>query len=80
MKNYFSSNLKLIRESNRLSQSELSKKLGLKRAAISTYEREKNIPKIETLLKIRKLFNISIDDMICVELKVELNFKTKTKW
>ena len=79
METYFNQNLKLMRETCGFSQEELSEKLGLKRAVISTYERGANVPKFGTLIKLRMLFEIGIDDMIFTRLGVELEFKPINK-
>lgn len=76
MGNYFTKNLILMRKAGGFTQGELAKKLGLRRATISTYERGVNTPKLDTLIKLKKLFNVSIDDMIFLRIGVELEFKT----
>jgi len=75
MENMFKDNLIVMRKANLLTQLELSEKLGLRRATISTYERGDNTPKLDTLLKMRDLFGISIDDMVSVRLGVEIQYR-----
>lgn len=75
MENIFKDNLILMRKANLLNQLELSKKLGLRRATISTYECGANTPKLDTLIKMRNLFGISIDDMVSVRLGIEIQYK-----
>jgi len=72
----FKHNLIVMRKANLLTQLQLSEKLGLRRATISTYERGDNTPKLDTLLKMRDLFGISIDDMVSVRLGVEIQYKS----
>ena len=76
METYFAENLRLIRKSCSLNQKELADKLGLKRATISTYERGDNIPKLDTLLKIKLEFGISLDDLVCTKLKANVTILT----
>jgi transcriptional regulator with XRE-family HTH domain len=45
-------------------QDELSKKAGVSRTIIGNYERNANTPSIEVLLKLAKVFNVSVDFMI----------------
>lgn len=60
----FNQNLKLMREICGFSQAELAEKLGLKRAVISTYERGANVPKFDTLIKLRMLFEIDLPKIL----------------
>lgn len=56
-------------------QSELADKLDLKRATVSTYERGLNEPSLTTLMKISKLFDVSVDDMLFRPITAEFKFK-----
>jgi len=47
-----------------LSQSELAKRVDVSRTIIGNYERNENTPSIDILLKITKVFNVSIDFLI----------------
>lgn len=60
-------NIKRARINNRLSQSELADKVGITRISIGHYERDIRLPPIETLKKISKALNISIDDLYLSE-------------
>jgi transcriptional regulator with XRE-family HTH domain len=53
-----------LRKQQNLSQDELSKKAGVSRTIIGNYERNANTPSIEVLLKLAKVFNVSVDFMI----------------
>jgi transcriptional regulator with XRE-family HTH domain len=53
-----------LRKQQNLSQDELSKKAGVSRTIIGNYERNANTPSIEVLLKLVKVFNVSVDFMI----------------
>ena len=53
-----------LRKQNNLSQSELAKKIGASRTIVGNYERNSNTPSIEILLKIAKVFNVSVDYLI----------------
>lgn len=53
-----------LRKQHNLSQSELAKKIGASRTIIGNYERNTNTPSIEILVKISKVFNVSIDFLI----------------
>ncbi|MFN4122379.1 MAG: XRE family transcriptional regulator [Flavobacteriales bacterium] len=63
-----SSNLKILRKIKGLSQEEVAEKLGLKRTSISGYENGTSEPSVEGLIKFSKLYNISIDSLLCEDL------------
>lgn len=53
-----------LRKQQNLSQDELAKKAGVSRTIIGNYERKANTPSIEVLLKLAKVFNVSVDYLI----------------
>lgn len=71
-------NLRKIRGVKGLSQSEFANIFGLTRANIGSYEEHRADPKIDTIIKISKHYNISIDDLVKKELTVNdiSNFKS----
>lgn len=52
-----------LRESRKMTQHELSKKLHISRASLSHYEKNRREPDYETLQKIADYFQVSIDYM-----------------
>lgn len=54
----------LLRKQFHLSQSDLAKKIGASRTIVGNYERNSNTPSIEMIIKIAKVFNVSVDYMI----------------
>tara|TARA_Y100000739_G_C20533840_1_gene430258 strand:+ start:273 stop:935 length:663 start_codon:yes stop_codon:yes gene_type:complete len=63
-------NIKKIRNTKGLSQTEFGKIFDLTRGSIGSYEEGRAEPKIETLKEIAKKFSISLDDIITKELTV----------
>ena len=61
---FFPNNLKTLRKLNLLSQSELSKLLGISRSSLSFYESGESEPTLNVLIKISKFFNVSLDYLI----------------
>ena len=59
----FSERLHELRRQKGLNQDDLAVSLGISRATISDYERERSEPNIETLIRIAAFFGISIDDL-----------------
>lgn len=69
--------LRKLRKQLGLSQSELAQKLCLADTSISAYELEKNEPSIDTLKKLSKLFNISVDEIIGNDFEMQLEPETQ---
>ncbi len=53
-----------LREKHRLTQEQLSGKIGISRATLSHYEKNRREPDYETLNKIADFFNVSIDYLL----------------
>ena len=60
----FSIRLKELRCDNDMSQTKLAEKLNLKASAISKYEKGLTQPSIETLEKLAKIYNVTIDYLV----------------
>lgn len=64
---YFGKNLKYLCE-NKINQNQLSIKLGITRQAVHDLIIEKTNPSFTTLIKIKEIFNINLDDLIFKDL------------
>jgi transcriptional regulator with XRE-family HTH domain len=53
-----------LRKLHNLSQADLAKKVEASRTIIGNYERNANTPSIEMIIKIAKVFNVSVDYII----------------
>lgn len=53
-----------LRKQFNLSQDELAKQINVSRTIIGNYERNTNTPSIEVILKIAKIFNVTVDYLI----------------
>ena len=62
--NIISKYLQFLRKSNSYTQDDLAKKLDISRQAISKWETGMTIPDLEVLLKISKLYGITINDIL----------------
>lgn len=60
----FGNILKKIRQDNNLTQEELAKKIDTSRSNIANYENNKNMPSIDILDKLSKIFNVSTDYLL----------------
>ncbi|HFI0282876.1 TPA: helix-turn-helix domain-containing protein [Streptococcus suis] len=68
-KNYFASNLKLLRQKHGMEQIDLANRLGRKSSSsISEWERGKYTPKAGVLNDIAKIFNISLSELMSSDL------------
>lgn len=67
---YFGTNIKKIRQIKGLSQQAFAELLNLNRGVISSYEEGRAEPKIETLLNISKILNLSTDDLLTKPLTI----------
>lgn len=75
MNNFFSNNIKSLRVDNDFTQQEIADSLGITRSRYSNYENGINEPSLDILIRLSKLFNCSIDDL----LKIKINTIIKNK-
>jgi transcriptional regulator with XRE-family HTH domain len=53
-----------LRKQHNFSQTELAKQLGASRTIVGNYERNENTPSIDMILKLSKVFNVSVDYLV----------------
>ncbi|MBK9565106.1 MAG: helix-turn-helix domain-containing protein [Saprospiraceae bacterium] len=58
------SNIKYLRNRHKLSQQELSEKLGVPRSSLSDYERGHTQVGLDSLIKLADIFDVKIDDLL----------------
>lgn len=63
-KNTFEERLKQIRNEKQLSQAELAKELGVSQSTVGMWENGKNKPGYPTLIKLSKIFDVSLDYLL----------------
>lgn len=68
-----SERIKMLRESNDLTQSELAKQLGLTRSSINAWEMGLSIPSTQYIVELSKLFNVSSDFILGIENKAVIS-------
>ena len=61
-----SKKLTLLRQQNKLSQSEVARRIGISSSAVSAYEADQISPSLETLVKLANLFHVSTDYLLGV--------------
>lgn len=75
----FSQNLKYLRNKHDMEQIDLAHKLGKKSASsISEWEKGKYTPKMKTLKDISDIFNVSINDLMSIDLSKQSQTKQDT--
>lgn len=60
----FGERIRKVRTDEKLTQEQMSEKLNISRQAVSNWENNRNLPDIEMLITIAKVFNISLDQLI----------------
>lgn len=60
----FGKQIKQMRLERKLTQEQLANHLGVSRQAVSNWENNKNLPDLELIIAISKLFSVSLDDLI----------------
>lgn len=63
--------LKKARENNKLSQNEVAEKLNISRQSISKWENNRTSPDLDNLIRLSKLYNISLDELLNEQLDSE---------
>lgn len=61
---FFGEKLKAVRKSKRLTQLDLSKRLGVSKGTVSAYEQGLSYPSVETLVNICGILDISSDYLL----------------
>ncbi|MDY2627183.1 MAG: helix-turn-helix transcriptional regulator [Lachnospiraceae bacterium] len=59
----FGAQIKKMRKERKLTQEQMAKELGVSRQAVSNWENDRNLPDIEMLILISRVFHISLDNL-----------------
>ena len=62
-----SEKLKALREARCLTQQQVAQRVGISKAMISAYETASKAPSIEVLIRLSRLFGVSVDYLVCVD-------------
>lgn len=71
MNNLLGLNIKNLRRSHGLTQDQLADKIGVNRAMIGSYEEGRAVPKLPVLRTLAYYFDVSIDDLVNIDLNDE---------
>jgi len=72
-----SSNIKYLRKQKSWTQQDLADQLDIKRPLIGSYEEGRADPRLNTLLKLAELFELSADELLSVDLATNKSVKKK---
>ncbi len=72
--------LRKLRKSKGLTQEQLGNILGVKKASISSYEKEERTPTIEHLISMIQFFNVSSDYLLGSDFLIEIEDKERKKY
>ena len=61
-----SEKLRTLREARGLTQLQVANRIGVSKAMISAYETASKAPSIEVLIRLSRLFGVSVDYLVCV--------------
>lgn len=59
--------IKALRESKNMTQEQLAAEVGVERTAVAMWETGKSSPRVQTLLKLAKTFNCTVDELVMEE-------------
>ena len=62
-----SEKLKALREARGLTQLQVANRIGISKAMISAYETASKAPSIEVLIRLSRLYGVSVDYLVCVD-------------
>lgn len=79
MKNYFSKNLKFLREQKKLSQNKLGELANVNQTTIARWENEEMAPSIDNVIELSKIFNIDLADLLGRDLQLNEERKQLTE-
>jgi transcriptional regulator with XRE-family HTH domain len=75
----FNEKLKECREDIGLTQDDIAKKLSITRQAISKWERGINEPDIETIVRLADIYDVTIDQLLRVDLSIVTRLAVKER-
>ena len=62
-----SEKLRALREARNLTQKQVANRIGISKAMVSAYETASKAPSIEVLIRLARLYGVSVDYLVCVD-------------
>ncbi len=69
----FSTKIKKLRLERNMTQSQLAERLGISKAMISAYETDIRFPSHDILIRLARIFHVSVDYLLCLEEERRIN-------
>ena len=66
-------NIRVLRESRRITQLELANRINIKRSLVGSWEEGRSAPKIDKLILLADTFEITVDELIRDNIKEKLS-------
>ena len=63
----FSQRLKHLRKAKHFTQGQVADRIGVTASMVSSYETDIRLPSYEVLIKIARLFGVTVDYLLCLE-------------
>ena len=73
--NFFAKNLLYLRKKNKYTQANMPELIDISRATWSNYEKGFTEPGFDKLIKIAKLFKVSIDDLLTRDIEFDIHYE-----
>ncbi|MBQ4263089.1 MAG: helix-turn-helix transcriptional regulator [Bacilli bacterium] len=73
MNNFFSSNLKFLRNNLNMTQSELANRMNKDYSTIGKWELGQRNPTMEDMLRLSDIFNVNVQDFVDKDLRIKEN-------
>ena len=71
MSNYFSSNLKYLREKKKLSQNKFAEMIGVNQTTVARWEDDNRTPNLDNAIDVSNALNIPLPDLVGRDLRIE---------
>lgn len=62
-----SEKLRALREARGLTQLQVANRIGVSKAMVSAYETASKAPSLEVLIRLSRLFGVSVDYLVCLD-------------
>lgn len=62
-----STKLRSLREARKLTQLQVAERIGVSKTMISAYETASKVPSVEVLIRLSRLYRVSVDYLVCVD-------------
>lgn len=62
-----SEKLRMLREARHLTQLQVANRIGVTKATISAYETATKTPSVDMLIRLSRLFGVTVDYLVCID-------------